>query len=113
MCLFDILTIDALAVNELVKSNVAALRQKSVDKLTMPERLFAGACAGLCYWVGTFPLDAIKVMSAHMSSHYCMCVFARTHAYVHSCVHILVRTDMCMYTYIHTYIRTYANSLTL
>lgn len=113
ICLFDILTTDALTVNELVKSNVAALRQKSVDKLTMPERLFAGACAGLCYWVGTFPLDAIKVTSAHMSLRYCMCVFARTHTYVHSCVHTLVHTDMCMYTYIHTYIRTYANSLIL
>ena len=50
-----------ITVNELVKSNVASFRNKSTDNLSMPERLFAGACAGLCYWVGTFPLDAIKV----------------------------------------------------
>jgi hypothetical protein len=49
------------SVNELVKGKVAAFRNKSTDNLAMPERLFAGACAGLCYWVGTFPLDAIKV----------------------------------------------------
>ena len=55
------LSCHVIAVNELVKSNVASFRNKSTDNLSMPERLFAGACAGLCYWVGTFPLDAIKV----------------------------------------------------
>ena len=49
-------------VNELVKHRVADFRNKSVSNLSMPERLFAGACAGLSYWVGTFPLDAIKVL---------------------------------------------------
>ena len=53
-----------ITVNELVKSNVASFRNKSTDNLSMPERLFAGACAGLCYWVGTFPLDAIKVRTS-------------------------------------------------
>ena len=48
-------------VNEIMKHNVADYNNKSVAKLTLPERLFAGACAGLSYWVGTFPLDAIKV----------------------------------------------------
>ena len=57
-------------VNELVKCKVAAFRNKSTDNLAMPERLFAGACAGLCYWVGTFPLDAIKVRE-HCTVLYC------------------------------------------
>ena len=56
-----VMSCHVIAVNELVKSNVASFRNKSTDNLSMPERLFAGACAGLCYWVGTFPLDAIKV----------------------------------------------------
>jgi hypothetical protein len=34
---------------------------RTVADLTVPERMFSGACAGLCYWVGIFPLDAIKV----------------------------------------------------
>ena len=48
-------------VNELTKREIAFRSGKSVADLTIPERMFSGACAGLCYWVGTFPLDAIKV----------------------------------------------------
>lgn len=37
--------------------------------LEMWERVVSGACAGLCYWVGTYPLDLIKgkVMAAPLS----------------------------------------------
>lgn len=74
------------AVNELVKSNVASFRNKSTDNLSMPERLFAGACAGLCYWVGTFPLDAIKVSACALlkessllkNSFQTLCLFSRS-----------------------------------
>lgn len=32
-----------------------------VKDLRLSHRLVAGACAGLSYWVGTYPLDVIKV----------------------------------------------------
>lgn len=33
---------------------------KPLNELSLHHRLIAGACAGLCYWVITYPLDAIK-----------------------------------------------------
>ena len=30
-------------------------------ELKLSQRLFAGATAGLAYWVGTYPLDVVKV----------------------------------------------------
>lgn len=60
-------------VNELTKHKLADLRNIPVAHLSMPERLFAGACAGLSYWVGTFPLDAIKVSDSHSYSYSYFC----------------------------------------
>lgn len=50
-----------LSVNELMKREIVRRDGRSDTDLTIPERMLSGACAGLCYWVGTFPLDAIKV----------------------------------------------------
>lgn len=60
-------------VNELVKSAFVSRRNKNAaasgivqkrkltaSDLTLPERLVSGASAGLCYWVLTYPFDAIK-----------------------------------------------------
>ena len=32
-----------------------------VHQLGLRDRLLAGAAAGLSYWVGTYPLDVVKV----------------------------------------------------
>ena len=60
-----------------MKREIASRGQKRVENLTIPERMISGACAGLCYWGGTFPLDAIKVSSLMIV---CVCV------YVYVCV---------------------------
>ena len=52
-------------VNELVKREFATKRGCNVNELQVHHRLIAGACAGLSYWIGTYPLDAIK---AHVQS---------------------------------------------
>jgi hypothetical protein len=51
----------AFSANEIIKREIVRRDGRAVADLTVPERMFSGACAGLCYWVGTFPLDAIKV----------------------------------------------------
>jgi Mitochondrial carrier protein len=51
----------AFSANEIMKREIVRRDGRTVADLTVPERMFSGACAGLCYWVGTFPLDAIKV----------------------------------------------------
>lgn len=33
---------------------------KTIKEITMFENMIAGASAGLCYWIGTYPLDVIK-----------------------------------------------------
>ena len=47
-------------VNEIVKRNFADYNNISVDDLEIHHRLGAGACGGLSYWVGMYPLDRIK-----------------------------------------------------
>lgn len=32
-----------------------------MKEITVAQNMVAGASAGLCYWVGTYPLDVIKV----------------------------------------------------
>jgi hypothetical protein len=59
------------AVNELMKKRLADSKGKSVSELELKDRLIAGACAGLCYWMGTFPLDVVKVNGIiHDSQNY-------------------------------------------
>eukprot|EP01038_Epipyxis_sp_PR26KG_P009501 gene9501-12799_t len=50
-------------VNELVKYEMADIAGVDVKNLNIKMRLFAGACAGLSYWVLTYPLDVIKARS--------------------------------------------------
>eukprot|EP01033_Poteriospumella_lacustris_P000577 gene577-394_t len=47
-------------VNELVKRFFANREGKDVSEVSIAQNLIAGGCAGLCYWVGTFPLDVVK-----------------------------------------------------
>lgn len=54
-------------VNELMKqrlvdrrNNAQSARHFTTNDLSLPERLISGACGGVCYWVLTYPLDAIK-----------------------------------------------------
>mmetsp|Transcript_22073 Transcript_22073/g.21331 ORF Transcript_22073/g.21331 Transcript_22073/m.21331 type:complete len:289 (-) Transcript_22073:534-1400(-) len=47
-------------VNEITKRALAKRANKEVQQLNPIERFISGAAAGLSYWVGTFPLDAIK-----------------------------------------------------
>jgi hypothetical protein len=47
-------------VNEITKRALAKRAKKEVQQLNPIERFISGAAAGLSYWVGTFPLDAIK-----------------------------------------------------
>ena len=53
-------------VNEMSKQQLVARRHRqgaaaaTAADLSLAERLAAGASAGLCYWVLTYPLDAIK-----------------------------------------------------
>jgi len=34
----------------------------AIKDLSLTQRLLAGACAGLSYWIGTYPLDVVKVL---------------------------------------------------
>lgn len=54
-------------VNELVKRGLAERQGVTVDELSTRDRLIAGACAGLSYWVLTYPLDLIKGRQAAYS----------------------------------------------
>ena len=47
-------------VNEMMKRQFASYNSTTVDHLEPWQRLVSGSAAGLCYWVGTYPLDAIK-----------------------------------------------------
>lgn len=47
-------------VNEIVKRELARRNNTDIKNLDIGNRLIAGACAGLSYWVGTYPLDVIK-----------------------------------------------------
>jgi hypothetical protein len=51
---------ELLLVNELMKRYFAQLRNVHPSELDLGPRLAAGASAGLCYWVGTYPLDVVK-----------------------------------------------------
>ena len=58
-------------VNEMMKEQIAASKQIKLADLSLPDRLIAGATAGLCYWVGTCPLDVIKSqMMVHRYANY-------------------------------------------
>lgn len=48
-------------VNELAKRALAESEGKEVKDLSFGSAMMAGATAGLCYWVGTYPLDVVKV----------------------------------------------------
>jgi hypothetical protein len=48
-------------VAELVKRHYAEVDGCEVKHLHISRNLTAGACAGLSYWVTTYPLDVIKV----------------------------------------------------
>lgn len=68
----------------------------------MPERLLAGACAGLCYWVGTFPLDAIKVstctllkeFSFQKNSSFKLCVYSVGPAWLNYSTSFIIRFNI-------------------
>jgi len=50
-------------VNEICKQSLLKFKRQSTNAdmdLILPERLLCGATAGMCYWVLTYPLDAIK-----------------------------------------------------
>jgi len=47
-------------INEIVKEKIALRKGIAVAKLELSDKLLAGACAGISYWVGTYPLDVIK-----------------------------------------------------
>ena len=47
-------------VSEIVKIKIAEYKSITVQQLKIQHKLVAGACAGMCYWIGTYPLDAIK-----------------------------------------------------
>jgi Mitochondrial carrier protein len=51
---------DSITVNEIVKEKLARHEGVDISELSLGQRLLAGACAGLGYWVSTYPLDAIK-----------------------------------------------------
>jgi solute carrier family 25 carnitine/acylcarnitine transporter 20/29 len=46
--------------NELVKRFFAQRDGIPVSEVSIGQNMIAGGCAGLCYWVGTFPLDVVK-----------------------------------------------------
>ena len=46
--------------NNAAASGIAKKKKFTTSDLTLPERLVSGASAGLCYWVLTYPFDAIK-----------------------------------------------------
>ena len=47
-------------MSEIVKIKIAEHKGITVQQLLIQHKLIAGACAGMCYWIGTYPLDAIK-----------------------------------------------------
>lgn len=47
-------------VNEISKRQICKYYGKRETELTIPERVFCGAAAGLGYWLPTYPLDVIK-----------------------------------------------------
>lgn len=47
-------------VSEIVKTKIAQHNDIPIEQLQVHHKLIAGACAGMCYWIGTYPLDAIK-----------------------------------------------------
>jgi len=47
-------------VNELMKRSIASRNEVEVKDLALHQRLICGSSAGLCYWVLTYPLDAVK-----------------------------------------------------
>lgn len=56
-------------MNEIVKRYFIERDHISPKDLPLRQNLFAGACAGLCYWVGTYPLDVIKAkMQSNVAS---------------------------------------------
>ena len=52
-------------VNELAKRSIAQYEGCEVHQLSLRDRLSAGAAAGLSYWVGTYPLDIVKVLNTN------------------------------------------------
>ena len=50
-------------VNELTKRKFAETQGIQVSELHLTYKLISGATAGLCYWLLTYPLDAIKGQS--------------------------------------------------
>ena len=55
-------------VSEVLQRRFADQAGVLPSQIPLQQRLLAGACAGLCYWVGTYPLDAIK--GQHMSADF-------------------------------------------
>lgn len=53
-------SIFVFAVSELVKMEFSKQTGRPVHELDLKHRLIGGASAGICYWVLTYPLDAIK-----------------------------------------------------
>jgi len=47
-------------MNEIMKHTISESLQIDQSQLLISHRLASGAIAGLCYWVGTYPLDVIK-----------------------------------------------------
>lgn len=54
--------------NELLKRHYAEVHHLPVDALDVKYNMISGALAGLAYWVGTYPLDIVKV------SHRLLCL---------------------------------------
>lgn len=59
---YSTFTVSIYVVNELAKRSLAHYAGCEVKQLSLRDRLAAGAAAGLSYWVGTYPLDVVKVM---------------------------------------------------
>ena len=56
-------------MNELSKRYLASKRGVDPKNLSLWDRLASGAVAGLSYWVGTYPLDVIKVRFCYLTMY--------------------------------------------
>ena len=52
-----------------MKRKLASSQNVEVSQLHLSYKLISGACAGLCYWVLTYPLDAIKGTYHNLNHH--------------------------------------------
>lgn len=58
-----------IPTNELVKRKCAEREGVPVSDISILSRLLSGACAGLAYWVTTYPLDVVKATAQSLEYH--------------------------------------------